>query len=181
MENFLTSAIVGGVVAAFLIYLKGATAKKINANEQGQFMLRMHVLYNIVGWVSLVISLIVVAGVFFLEAPDMLMYGLMLFMFLFFGGLGLLSVLYYRNLYVLFDDSRIEVRDIRGKVKVTTWQQIVSARYSVNSGLLLLTDDEGQKLKIHCQSVGMGKFVAFLEDKTEWTAAKLKLPVKRSV
>ena len=176
--NSFFYAIVGMTVAATLSYLNKATGKHVDSNEKGEFLLKMHKLYKIVGYVSLVIGLIVTIGPILTDKPDAAIFIMMFLMFLIFIGLGLLCVLFYRNHYLRFDNSTIEVRSAFAKTKIINWEEIKSVSFNPSSGLITLKNQHGQKIKVHQHLIGLGRFISYLETKTDWTAKKLKLPVK---
>jgi hypothetical protein len=89
-----------------------------------------------------------------------------------------LCVLFYRNHYLRFDNSKIEVRSLFGNTKTINWNEIKSANFNRLSGLITLKDESGQKIKMHQHIVGFATFISYLESKTDWTAKKLKLPMK---
>jgi hypothetical protein len=128
--------------------------------------------------VSLVIGLIVTIGPILTDKPDAAMFVMMFLMFLIFIGLGLLCVLFYRNHYLRFDNSTIEVRSAFAKTKIINWEEIKSVSFNPSSGLITLKNQNGQKIKVHQHLIGLGRFISYLETKTGWTAKKLKLPVK---
>ena len=105
--NYFFYAIVGFTVAATLSYLNKATGKHVDSNENGEFLLRMNKLYNIVGYIGLVIGLIVTIGPVLTDQLDFVMYLLIFFAFFILIGLGLLAVLFYLNHYIRFDNSKI--------------------------------------------------------------------------
>jgi hypothetical protein len=100
-------------------------------------------------------------------------------MLLLFGGLGLLSVLYFRQHYVLFDDTKVEAGSPFGGTKSLLWSEITKAKFNPSSGLLTLTGQTGDKVKAHYHLVGFPKFIEHLENKTTYTATQLKLPIQR--
>lgn len=132
------------------------------------------------GILSLVLCLVVTLGPILTDDPDTAMYIMIFFMFLLFGGLGLLCVLYYRNHNVLFDNSMIEVQNRFGKTKITTWDKIKKVSFTPTTGLLTFIDSDGQKLKVHQHLVGISRLVGVLESKTSWKAKDLRLPMKGS-
>ena len=176
--NYIFYPIVSLAVATTLTYLNKATKKNVTANESGEFILRMHKLYKITGYIAIVIGLIVTIGPIFSDKPGKEIYLLMFLMFLIFIGLGTLSVLYYENHYLLFDNSKIEVRNALGKTKTINWNDVQKAKFNPTSGLLTLSDSNGIKVRIHQHLVGLGKFITCLESRTHFTAAKLRLPIK---
>lgn len=155
-----------------------ATGKIVKPNGIDQYFLRMNKFYIIAGYIAMCICLVFIIGFIIALEFELAVFVMVFFIVLILGGLGLLGVLLYRNHYLLFSSTKIEVRSVFGKTKITTWNKIKNVSFSQNSGLITITDD-GQKLKVHQHLVGLSKFVAYMEDKTEWTAERLKLPVKR--
>lgn len=176
--NYFLYAIVGVTVTAALSYLNKATGKHIDSNENGEFLLRMNKLYNIVGYIGFVTGLIVTIGPLLTDKPDFVTYLLVFLTFFILVGLGLLAVLFYRNHYLRFDNSKIEVRTPFAKTRTMEWAEIKKASFNPGSGFLTLIDEHGRKIKVHQHIVGLGRFVSYLESKTDWTAKKLKLPVE---
>jgi len=166
-------------VTLSLAYLNKATAKPPIANGQGQYLLRMHKLYNYVGILAVLLACVFVIVPPLVETMDIAMAIMAIAMLLIFGGLGTLCLIYYRNHYLLFDENIIEVRNPKGQIRTISWHDIERASFNSFTGFLILTDRNGGKLKIHQHLVSLGKFVALLEDKTGWTSKDIKLPVKR--
>jgi hypothetical protein len=170
--NYFFYAIIGFTVTAALGYLNKAMGKHIDSNINGEFFLRMNKLYNIVGYIGLLIGLIVTIGPVLTDQLDFVMYLLIFFAFFILIGLGLLAVLFYRNHYIRFDNSKIEVRSPFAKTRIMKWDEIKKASFNPGSGFLILKDQHGQKIKIHQHIVGLGRFVSYLESKTDWTTKK---------
>ncbi len=178
LSDIISYACVALLTGIFLKYLNRATGKIVKPNGIDQYFLRMNKFYNIAGYIAMCICLVFIIGSIITLEFELAVFVMVFFIVIIFGGLGLLGVLLYRNHYLLFSSTKIEVRSVFGKTKITTWNKIQNVSFSQNSGLITITDD-GQKLKVHQHLVGLSKFVAYMEDKTEWTAERLKLPVKR--
>ena len=178
LSDIISYACVALLTGIFLKYLNRATGKIVKPNGIDQYFLRMNKFYNIAGYIAMCICLVFIIGSIITLEFELAVFVMVFFIVIIFGGLGLLGVLLYRNHYLLFSSTKIEVRSVFGKTKITTWNKIQNVSFSQNSGLITITDD-GQKLKVHQHLVGLSKFVAYLEDKTEWTVERLKLPVKR--
>lgn len=179
-ENYFFYGLVSASVVVTLAYLNKATGRQIVPGAQGKYLLRLHKLYYIVGLISVAVGGIFLVAPLIINEPNVGMYIMVFLVILFFGGLGLLSILYYKNHYVLFDTNKIEVRNVFGKIKIFYWNEIKEASYNPHSSLLTLINESGQKVKIHQHLVGLSKFIDYLEEKTCWTAKQLKLPVKRN-
>ncbi|HEU4470180.1 MAG TPA: hypothetical protein VFR58_03780 [Flavisolibacter sp.] len=167
-------------VALTLSYLSKATNKDVKENEQGQYLLRMHKLYFIVGIIALVFAGVFIASPLFVDNPDIGLYITIFCMLLLFGGLGILSVLYFKKHYVLFDETTLKVGSPFGGVKSINWNEITKAKFSPVSGLLTLTGKAGERVKIHYHLIGFTNFVGQLEKKTGWTAEQLNLPTGKN-
>jgi hypothetical protein len=179
LENILSSVLTALSIAVVLGYLSRATHKKVAGDIGGRYLLRMHKFYFISGIAALLLAAVFVAAPFVTRSDDAVFYLLAFLMLLLCGGLGLLSLLYYKRHYVLFDETGFEVCNIRGTVKTATWEEIQEARFNSNSGLLTLTIYAGSRIKVHYHLVGFPQFVALLEQKTNWTSEQLRLPTSR--
>lgn len=175
LSKILLHLVTDCCIAAILWYLNKASKKKILPNLQGEIVLRMPKFYNIIGYISLVIGVITVIGPFVTDKPDTETYILILAMLLLFGGLGALCILCYRNHYLLFDNYGVEVRSPMGEVKHIRWNDISMASFNSLSGYLILTDKEGNKLKIFKQLIGLSLFVHALENKAKCDSKNLNL------
>lgn len=178
-DNSIFYGLVALSITLTLSYLSKATSKDVVSNEQGQYTLRMHKLYYIVGIIALVFAAAFIISPLIVDDPDLVLYITIFCMLLLFGGLGLLSVLYFRRHYVLFGDTNVEVGSPFGKRKSLFWNEITKAKFNPSSGLLTLTSNTGDKVRVHYHLIGFPKFVEQLENKTTWTAKQLKLPIKR--
>jgi hypothetical protein len=179
-DNAIFYGLVALSVTLTLSYLSKATSKDVVGNEQGQYILRMHKLYYIVGVIALVFAAVFIISPLIVDDPDFGLYITIFCMLLLFGGLGLLSVLYFRRHYVLFDDTNVEVSSPFGKRKCLLWNEVTKAKFNPSSGLLTLTSKTGDKVSVHYHLIGFPKFVEQLENKTTWTAKQLKLPIQRN-
>ena len=176
MINILTCIAISLTTGIVFRYLKKSTQKSQLPLENGQYRLRIHKFYLILGLISFVVGLAMVIGSILTISPDITMYIMIFIMFLVFVGLGTLSILYYRNYYVQFDNSYVEVMNAFGKLSSMRWDEIKTAKFNFNSGLLTLAGN-GKRIKIHQHLVGINRFMNYLEKKTGWTAKGLKMNV----
>lgn len=179
-DNSIFYGLVAISVTLSLRYLAKATSKDIVSNEEGQFLLRMHKLYYIIGIIALVFAVVFIVSPLIVDHPDLELYIIIFFMLLLFGGLGLLSVLYFKRHYVLYDDAKLQVCSPFGSTKSLFWNEIAKAKFNPSSGLLTLTSKTGDKVKVHYHLIGFPKFVEQFENKTTWTAKQLKLPIQKN-
>lgn len=143
-----------------------ATGRRIAADFEGRYILRMQNAYNILGWVCGVIAGSPVVALFFEVPTDISGWIAFGFLFFSFGFAAALCILYYRNHQVVFDKTYIEVTGPLRKVKTSSWAKVVKTKYSYNAGLLTLIDSDGQKLRINHHLIGLATFVSLLETKT---------------
>lgn len=181
MTNTITLNFIAEAITAILqVFLEKGTGKRINLDEQGLYHLKMPKFYLISGYCSVVLSLAMLAGMFF--ADDSKKLQLLLFLipaFLLFAGLGILGVLLYKNHLVLFNENYIEVFNAVGKSKTTRWVDLSAAKFTYNTGMLTLKDHNQQKLSINQHLIGLGRFMQMMEVKTVWSAESLKMSVKK--
>jgi hypothetical protein len=175
--NAIFYGLVALSVTLTLTYLRKATSKNVVGNEQGQYLLRMHKLYYIVGIIALIFGAVFTVSALILADLDLALYIIIFSMLLLFGGLGLLCVLYFRRHYVLFDGMKVEVGSPFGQTKSLFWSEIAKAKFNPFSGLLILTSNREEKVKVHYHLVGFSKLVEQVENKTACSAKQLKLPV----
>jgi len=178
MQSFLIPLIVGLVTAALLTFLNKATQRPASLTVDGFYFLRLEKIYNTGGYISIALGIASLSGLLFKSAYEpVALFGIAV-MFILFFGIGLSCVLLYRNHYVKFNDTDIEVSSLTGKAQHTTWKEITNVAYKQNSGHLTLITGSGKKIKIHHHLIGLGRFISFLEANTPFTAAQLKMQVK---
>lgn len=146
--------------------LNKATGKNITANWQNDFTLRMQKAYNILGWICIGIAAFSIVPLITGHPNNIYLFILLPFGLLFFGGAGWLFILYYRNHQVVFDDTYIVVTGPFKKVTTSRWDKIVTTKFNNTTGLLTLTDEDGQKLRMNQHLIGLQKFTHLLTAKT---------------
>lgn len=176
--DIIASLVTTVLTAAAIGYINKAAQKRPDPSITGQYILRVHKIYNITGYASLIFGILMVLSTFF-EKFELNYYILTLVCFVFFAGLGTLCILYYRNHYLLFDNTMIEVRGPLGRLNRLKWSEIQTAGFNSMSGLIKLKGKDGQAIRINRHLVGLPRFIAMLEDKTGLKADQLQLPVKR--
>lgn len=151
-------------------YFNKPAAKRIEADWQGNFTLRMRKRYYILGRIYVVFACAITALLVFKPPVGLFTITTAAFFLLAFLGAGVLYILYYRNHWVTFDDTYIEVSNPRGNVITTTWNKIVKAKFNLLTDILTLTDEDGQKLKLAKPLTGLNTFVTLLKQKTGLTS-----------
>ena len=160
------SGISHAITTALEALINKATAKRIVADWEGKYTLRMQKAYNILGWICGVIACCPIVALFFEMPVNISEWVIFGFLFVSFGFAAALCILYYRNHRVVFDKTYIEVTSPLGKVTTSTWNKIVKTTYSYNAGVLTLIDSEGQKLKVNHHLIGLNTFLSLLGSKT---------------
>jgi hypothetical protein len=146
--------------------IEKATSANIEADIQKDFTLRMQKAYHIVGWICIGIAAASLLPIILGEPITIFfMIGLPFFI-LFFGGAGVLFILYYRNHQVVFDDTYIIVTNPLKKVTTSRWDKLVKTKFNITTGLVTLTDEDGQQLKLNQHLIGLKTFAARLAAKT---------------
>lgn len=147
-------------------YLRKKTDIHTEKDWQGDFTLRVHKFYNILGWGCATIACVPIIG-FLFDPPDLLTLLIVvpsfILMFGFFAALGIMS---YRNHKVVFNKTYLMVTTPLGKVKTTTWKKIVGIKFNATTGFLKLTDEDGQKLRVNQHLVGRSDFLHMLQMQT---------------
>ncbi|SDF55051.1 hypothetical protein [Chitinophaga filiformis] len=160
------SGISHAITMALEAVINRATKKRVEANWEGRYILRMQKAYSILGWVCGMIACTPIVVLFFEVPSDISGWIALGFLFFSMGFAAALCILYYRNHQVAFDKTYIEVTSPLRKVTTSTWDKVVRTKYSYNAGLLTLIDSDGQKLKINHHLIGLSTFVSMLESKT---------------
>lgn len=171
-EKIITHVCVAVAVGLALSYLqKGAGRQEVSAYT-GHF-LRMNKFYAVIAVVSIVLGLII--DIMLILGKEFI---LTLLPILIFWLPAVFCFLYYKNHYLKFNESTIEVRSWLGKQQIIHWAEIQNISFNHLSGLLTITDKNGVEVKIHQHIVGLISFVNMMEGKTSWTAKGLRLPIQ---
>ena len=159
-----------GVAISFAIsmiinFRKKRASQEVGDNVKDEIELKIGKFYQIVGYHGIVMAFIFPIGALFYQETEMYIMGVTLF--LLFGGLGLLLVMYYRNHRLRFDDHKIIVHSWRNKIEEITWQEIEEIKFNQTSGYLKIMGIN-KKLLIHKDLVGLHEFIQKMEEKTDW-------------
>ncbi len=168
-------AIIGVVVSLVMLFINRAASKQVEANPEGQRVLKPNALYMVVGWMGIALGFFsIVVMVMYWErevlAPAILLALLM-------GGGGYSLLLYYRNHRLAFDDEMIMITGWTGKRTEIRWVDINNIKYNLLSGYVKIYG-LGQKANIHFQMVGLKSFLDMMEQKTKWRARDLRIPIR---
>ncbi len=156
-------------------YLNRGTQSQVASTGSGQYSLKMNTLYGVISILGILLGLII-ATMIILEDDSLIYAVIILFMFL---GSGVPLFLLYKNHYLKFDSRVVEVKNFIGRQKSIQWLVVQNISFNHLSGLLTISDSHENKIKIHQHIVGFATFIKTLEEKTNWTAEQLRLPIKR--
>jgi len=92
-QDFLFYALIGVIVAATLGYLNKKASTHTQPKQDGWYLLRMHRLYNFMGYLGILLGIVVGIGPVLTDEADLAMYITIFLAFLIFMGLGILSLL----------------------------------------------------------------------------------------
>ncbi len=175
-ENFLLYGLIGAIVAIFMSLMARSANKRVIADPDGSFTLKMHKFYGIIG-ILVIASLVVFIGMALLEGDkEMLSIGGG-FLGICMGLPGIIVLLYYKNHKLIFDDQSMTAYSWSGGKTKINWDQVQKISFKGFSGLIKIQGEENQLIKAHMHLVGLKTFVEKVEEKTPWTAKELKLPV----
>lgn len=163
------------VTALIHYFLEKKTRIKPELDERGLYTLYMPRFYNIMGYSCLAIGAVFPIAAITVDKSGPAISLLFLICFLMFFAFGVLSILFYRNHRVYFDNTYIEVSNCMGKTKATRWIDLASAKFDINSSMIILKDHNGEKLGVQQHLVGLAYFLQLLEAKKGWSAADLKM------
>lgn len=174
-ETIITYTIINIAVFAAIAYLARGASKNVDRNAEGQFVLRLSRLYQILGIILLAFcSIFIFAGIYYQE-KDLLLISFL--MFLTIGILSLACLLWYYNHQVIFDEKTISASTWTKKITSMQWDEIESIKFSPMSGYIKIKSlDKTIKLSSHL--IGLKEFIKIMEKQTKWTAKKIKFPIK---
>lgn len=177
MDKFVLYAIVGISVTIALMFLNKVASRRSVSNEHGWHELRMNRLYQIAGILVGIIGLsFLLIG---LNEQDSTALIAVVIISLGFSALGFISLLWYLNHRLNFNEQFLSASNFYGKSTSLTWNEISNITFNSFSGLITITATDGKKIKAHQHLAGLNSFIELMEQKTKWTAKSLKLPLNR--
>lgn len=176
-ENTILYLIIGIVISFAFSFLTKYSSKKVAKNPSGRYNLKMNKLYGIVGVVSLILGFFCSVYLPLIENSSEVIIGIVLFL-LIFWGLGIPSLMCYRNHSLSFDNKSIQVSNIYGKKKEIQWSDICTIKFNLFSGFLDLKTNK-ESIRVHQHLVGITHFADYIEKYTKWTCKELKLPIRK--
>lgn len=172
LENILTYGITTAAVILFYHFATKSSQKNVEMNPHGLTALRIHTLYQILGFMALLFTLIFSIGILLNEDDAIL---IVFFSWLLFGSLGVFLLLWYYKHEVKFDQEKLIVSSWRGKSQELRWTELEEVRFHPFSGQIKMTGD-GKTLKLHQHLVGLNTLLELMEAKTKFKKDDLNLP-----
>jgi hypothetical protein len=173
-ENIIVYTLIAILVGWAMSYLKKQNSKEVEPLENGTYRLRMNKLYLYVGVGSMILGLFLFLYLSLFVKDGV---GIAFCLFLGFGILGFGCALWYWNHQVVFDSQFIESTSVFSKTTKMNWDEIHKISFGLSSGIITMKDKNNVKVKAHIHLKGIKELISMIEQKTEWTAKTLKLPI----
>ena len=176
MEKIIIYSIIGVLITLLLSYLNKQSKTKISPIKEDYYELRINKAYWYFFIISIVIGLLgFIISIIEIEVETGLKVGLTFLVL--FGSLGSYFAFWYINHKLNFDSRKIEVKSFYGKISSIKWNEIKLIKFNLLSGLLILTDNKQNQIKVHMHLVGFGELLKMMESKTNWKIKDLKIPI----
>jgi len=173
MKNLNATAIILIVIAIMMKFLINASKKKPAIDSQGNKILKLPRPYEIMGVILFFASLIILIYSIIDFNPKNILYQFIIFVL--FGGLGFLLILFGRVYQVTFNDNEISSKSIFGKINTICWKNVKQVKFNQASAKLKINDGMNT-IKCHQHLVGFPALVNFLKTKLNITSDQIDLP-----
>lgn len=174
IEKFFTYSIIGVLITLMMIFFNRASKANPVKNTDGNDMLKLPLLYGVIGLLSFIPGLaIIIYGLIDFNPESILP---QLFLFLLFGGLGGILILQQWVAKVILTEKEIIKITMFGQKKVIKWEDIVVLRFNKVSLELKIQSKEA-KIKCHQHLVGFPILVDKLEKVTGMTKDQMRIPM----
>jgi hypothetical protein len=173
IEKFFTYAIIGVVITLMMSFFNNASKANPVKNYDGDDVLKLPLLYGIIGLLSFIAGLaIIIYGLMDYNPESILP---QLFLFLLFGGLGGILILQQWVVKLILTEKEIIKITMFGQKKVIKWKEIVTVRFNKVS-LELKIQSKETKIKCHQHLVGFHVLVYRLKKETGRTEDQMGIP-----
>jgi len=157
--NPIAVVIIFAAVSLMLRSFAKSSKQAPRIDESGKKILRLPLLYEIIGWIGLILICFLMIGIFFFsakgtnDASDIAgaVTGIIVFGFMCF--LGILLILSRRKSVIAFDDEKIEAHYIFAKERVMLWKDVTKVQFNPGSKSLKFTDGK-QKIGVGYSMIG---------------------------
>ncbi len=170
----ITYGLIGALVVFVVSAMNNASNKSILTKGRESYVIKMNLMYLILGIASLCISafFIIVSGMLIQEIDGAIACGLMA---LIFAAVGIPFVLLYKNHKVAFDLEHFTLTNWKGKSVSFNWTEVKNVKNNSFTGYITITGD-GKSAKVHKHISGLFSFLIYLENTTSWTTKDLNSP-----
>ncbi len=158
-------AVIIALVLLITFFARKASLKNPVETREGLTIYRLPKLYGIIGLISVVIGLIpLVVGLvdFSIETLKTVS-----FLFLLFGGLGMLLILMTWVHKIMISEENIIQKNMLGKIKIVKFSEIEKIRFNTITTELIIKSSNG-KIRCHENLVGFSQLVNTLVKKTDF-------------
>jgi hypothetical protein len=158
-------AVIIALVMLITYFSRKASLKNPVETQKGITIYRLPKLYGIIGLISVGIGLIpLIVGMadFSMETLKTV-----IFLFLLFGGLGMLLVLMTWVHKIMISEEAIIQKNMLGKFKTVKFTEIEKIRFNIITTELIIKSSNG-KIRCHENLVGFGQLVNTLVEKTNF-------------
>lgn len=154
------------LIRSFMKILDNGINQEIIPTPDGKIILKMNKVYGVVGILSLFASLsVIVLGLInnSLLSKDAIY---ILVIFALFFLLGLLLVMYTRNIMVEVTSEKIFYTGLSGKNKEIQWNQLKSISFNPSSKEIILKSNQ-VSIKLHIHLKGIGSLIKIIEQNVD--------------
>lgn len=158
-------AVITTIVLLITFFARKASSKNPIETQKGITIYRLPKLYGIIGLISVGVGLIPLISVisdFSIETLKTVA-----FLFLLFGGLGMLLVLMTWIYKIMVSEEAIIQKNMLGKIKTVRFNEIEKIRFNKITTELIIQSTNG-KIRCHENFVGFGHLVNILVKKTNF-------------
>ncbi|MBI1286685.1 MAG: hypothetical protein GC178_03820 [Flavobacteriales bacterium] len=169
----ISSAITPLAVTLVMALLVAASKKKPKEDKKGNKILRLPVLYPIIGGFATIAGLTVLVYGLWTCEPDETIFVLMLFLMA--SGLGIPLLLIGIVFKLVITPDQLEQTTMLGKIKTMKWVDIESVTFGKVS-LELKIRSKDQQIKAHMHLVGFPYLIDEIESNTKFNRQEMGIP-----
>ncbi len=153
------------ITAALLLYADFKSSKRLRKNIHGKYQLKLNNSYKWVGFACCLIGAFLLNAA--ISAGNKDIYAIASVAILLFFVLGILTLVWYYNYEVVFDDKKINITNWKGKKNTLSWTEIENMKFNASSGYLKVYTKSGKHL-VFQHSVGFVEFLKMMERNTRF-------------
>ncbi|MEM9675687.1 MAG: hypothetical protein AAF992_24055 [Bacteroidota bacterium] len=166
----ISSIIIPAAVALVMAALLAASKKKPKEDINGNKVLRLPILYTLIGGIATVGSLVILVYGLLTSEPEETVFVLIFFLAV--AGLGVPLLLMGVVFKIVITPDGIEQTTMLGKIKTMRWIDITAITFG-NVSLELKIRSRDQKIKAHLHLVGFPDLINEIESNTKFTRTEM--------